>query len=144
MFFRGWRLHPLVAAMVQDHKLLHLSDGGNQWQQDMAWYQTGHISFKKCLWPGMAFPRDFLKKKTTPTIWGCLKRFRIDVEAKLRFRKSPGDCLFMYLFVFFRKRCFKRFWEKNNVTMESMRCFYLDLCMWRICRSCLIRTRDSA
>ena len=93
----------------------------------------------------MAFPWDFLKKKTNPKNLGMLKK---DSELICRsencvFEKSWW--LFIYVFIcFFRKRCFKRFWEKNSVTMESMRCFYLDLCMWRICRSCLIRTRDSA
>ena len=88
----------------------------------------------------------FPEEKNHPKNLGMLKK-----DSELMCRSE--NCVFekvlvivylcIYLF-FFRKRCFKRFWEKNNVTMESMRCFYLDLCMWRICRSCLIHTRDLA
>ena len=77
--------------------------------------------------------------------WGCLKRLRIYwywSDFLLGF-KNPGDDL--CLFFFQDSRCFKRFLRKKRACfMESMRCFYQDLCMWHICRSCLIHTRDSA
>lgn len=141
---RGWRLHPLVLPWFRTtnfctSRMVGIND-------NKTWPGIKLVTFLSRSAFGLAWPGEISWRKNQPKNLGMLKKIPNWCRSEIAFSKKSW-WLFIYVFISFfsgKDVSIKRFWEKNSVTMESMRCFYLDLCMWRICRSCLIHTRDSA